>query len=186
MKNREEEKKDERAGNAAPHKAAEAKPADYLRAVKAHLRAGKQKEAFRIMQQASMRFPDDPMVLSYYGCLLAVVDRKFRSGVDACKKAITLLRKKESFEEELLYPVVYLNLGRAFVAAGKKKDAIDAFQKGLIYDGGHRELRKELRELGERKKPPVPFLDRSNPINKYIGIILYKAKKQPARPSRVV
>jgi predicted Zn-dependent protease len=185
MKNH-EEKKDERAGNAAPHKAAEAKPADYLRAVKAHLRADKHKEAFRIMQQASVHFPEDPMILSYYGCLLAVVDKKFRSGVDTCKKAIALLKKKESFEEEVLYPVVYLNLGRAFVAAGKKRDALDAFQKGLIYDGGHRELRKELRELGQRKKPPVPFLDRSNPINKYIGIILYKAKKQPEKSRRSV
>jgi hypothetical protein len=32
-----------------------------------------------------------------------------------------------------------------------------------------------------RKKPPVPFLDRSNPINKYIGMILQKAKNEPEK-----
>jgi hypothetical protein len=36
-----------------------------------------------------------------------------------------------------------------------------------------------------RKKPPVPFLDRSNPINKYIGMILHVKEKEPAtRKSR--
>jgi hypothetical protein len=81
----------------------------------------------------------------------------------------------------VLYPVFYLNLGRAYLAAGKKKDAIDAFRKGLQYDNGNSDLRKELRGLGMRKKPPVPFLDRSNPINKYIGMILQKAKNEPEK-----
>ncbi len=127
-----------------------------------------------------MQFPEDPLILSYYGCLQAIVDKKYRSGVDTCKKAITLLKKAETFGEELLYPVFYLNLGRAYVAAGKKKDAIESFNKGLEYDNSNRELLKELRSLGMRKKPLVPFLDRSNPINKYIGMILHMKEKKPA------
>jgi len=154
------------------------KPADYLRAVKSHLRNGKQKDAFRVLQQATVMYPDDPVILSYYGCLQAVVDKKYRSGVDTCKKAITLLRKKSSFGEEVLYPVFYLNLGRAYIAAGKRKDAIDAFEKGLRYDYGNSDLSKELRGLGTRKKPPLSFLARSNPINKYIGMLLHTSKKE--------
>jgi len=150
------------------------KPADYLRAVKSHLRSGKYKDAFRVLQQATVMYPDDPVILSYYGCLQALVDKKYRSGVDTCKKAITLLKKKKSsFGEEVLYPVFYLNLGRAYIAAGKKKDAIDAFEKGLQYDYGNNDLKKELRGMGLRKKPLVPFLARSNPINKYIGMLLH-------------
>jgi len=150
------------------------KPADYLRAVKSHLRSGKYKDAFRVLQQATVMYPDDPVILSYYGCLQALVDKKYRSGVDTCKKAITLLKKKKSsFGEEVLYPVFYLNLGRAYIAAGKKKDAIDAFEKGLQYDYGNNDLKKELRRMGLRKKPLVPFLARSNPINKYIGMLLH-------------
>ncbi len=153
------------------------KPADFLRAVKSHLRSGKQKDAFRVLQQATFMYPDDPVILSYYGCLQALVDKKYRSGVETCKKAITLLKKKKSsFGEEVLYPVFYLNLGRAYIAAGKKKDAIDSFEKGLQYDYSNNDLKKELRGMGLRKKPLVPFLSRSNPINKYIGMLLHSEK----------
>ena len=176
MKNNDHPKKPANEGEpSSSEHAAEVKPVDYLRAVKTHLRNGKQKNAFVVLQQAAVQFPDDPIILSYYGCLQALVDKKYRSGVENCKKAITLLKHKELFEEELLYPAFYLNLGRAFLAAGKKKDAVEALKKGLKYDNSNTDLLKELRGLGIRKDPPVPFLDRSNPINKYIGIILHKS-----------
>jgi tetratricopeptide (TPR) repeat protein len=160
------------------------KPADFLRAVKANLRNGKQKEAFVLLQQAAVRFPDEPLILSYYGCFQALVDKKYRSGVETCKQALVLLKQKESFEEELLYPVFFLNLGRAYLSAGKKPDAIESFRKGLKYDNSNGELLKELRGLGIRKAPPVPFLDRSNPINKYIGMILRPEAKNHRKQSR--
>jgi tetratricopeptide (TPR) repeat protein len=186
MDNPNDPKKPANAGEPTSAKAhEEIKPVDYLRAVKAHLRNGRQKEAFRILQQGAVQFPEEPLILSYYGCLQAVVDKKYRSGVETCRKAIALLKKAETVGEEILYPVFYLNLGRAYVAAGKKKDALDAFNKGLRYDNSNRDLLHELRALGMRKKPPVPFLDRSNPINKYIGMILHMKEKEPAtRKSR--
>jgi len=153
------------------------KPSDYLRAVRSNLRSGKLKEAYSLLLQATVQHPDDPLILSYFGCLQAIVDKKYRSGVEACKRAIVLLKKQEAFSEEVLYPVFYLNLGRAYVAAGKKQDAMDSFKKGLRYDNGNSDLKKELQRLGVRKQPPVPFLDRSNPINKYIGLLLQKTKK---------
>ncbi len=181
MEKRDDPKKREIAGDGAPAKAAGGiKPVDYLRAVKAHLRSGKQKDAFRLLQQGAVRFPNDPLILSYYGCLQAIVDKKYRSGVETCRKAIAQLKKAETFGEELLYPVFYLNLGRAYVAAAKKKDAIEAFNKGLEYDNTNRDLLQELRSLGLRKKPLVPFLDRSNLINKYIGMILHMKDEKPA------
>jgi tetratricopeptide (TPR) repeat protein len=181
MHSNEGAKKDDAGDMPAHEKGREAKPADYLRAVRSHLKAGKQKEAFKLLQEASFQFPDDPLVLSYYGCMQAVVDKKCRSGVDNCRKALVLLKRKELFEEEILYPVFYLNLGRAYVAAGKKQDALTAFYDGLQYDRGHSELKKELRALGERKQPAIPFLDRSNPINKYIGMLLRKGKNSPSK-----
>ncbi len=182
MDNPNDPKKSADAGEPASAKAhEEIKPVDYLRAVKSHLRNGRQKEAFRILQQGAVQFPEEPLILSYYGCLQALVDKKYRSGVETCRKAIALLKKAETFGEEVLYPVVYLNLGRAYVAAGKKKDALEAFNRGLRYDNSNRDLQHELRALGMRKKPPVPFLDRSNPINKYIGMILHMKEKEPAK-----
>ncbi len=179
MKNNNGTKKPSKANLPASSNHGETRPADYLRTAKAHLRSGNQKSAFSLLQQAAVRFPEDPLILSYFGLLQALVDKKYRSGVENCRKAITLLMREASFGEEVLYPVFYLNLGRAYLAAGKKKDAVEAFQKGLKYDNGNSDLLKELRGLGVRKRPPVSFLDRSNPFNKYIGLILRAGKKEP-------
>jgi len=173
-------KHDDETGHAGQNE--EFKPSDFLRAVRAHLQSGKHKDAYSVLLQATVRFPEEPLILSYFGCLQAIVDKKYRSGVENCKRAILLLKKQGPFSEDVLYPVFYLNLGRAFVAAGRKKDAIEALEKGLKYDSGNSDLKKELQGLGVRKQPPVPFLDRSNPINKYIGLILKaETKAAPAR-----
>jgi len=157
------------------------KPSNYLRAVKASLRKGEQKAAFGLLQQAAFHYPEDPFILSYYGCLQALVDKKYRAGVENCKKAIALLQRESSFGEEMLFPVFYLNLGRAYIAAEKKDDALEAFKKGLKYDNGNRDILNEIRIMGRRKKALVPFLDRSNPINKYIGLMLHKVNKSPEK-----
>lgn len=178
MREQDDTKKAVNQNGDAPDSSAEViKPGDYLRAVKAGLRKGDQKEAFGLLQQATLQYPDDPFILSYYGCLQALVDRKYRAGVENCKKAISLIQQESSFGEEMLYPAFYLNLGRAYVAAEKKDDALDAFRKGLKYDNSNRDILNELRALGRRKKALVPFLDRSNPINKYIGMILHTVSK---------
>ena len=153
------------------------KPADYLRAARTHLRNNEQKKAFVLLQQAAVQFPDEPVILSYFGCLQALVDKKYRSGIETCKRAFTLLKGKEIDDVEKFYPLFYLNLGRAYLAAKKKQDAINAFTSGLKYDRSYSELLKELRGLGVRKQPPIPLLGRSNPINKYIGLLLHKDGK---------
>jgi tetratricopeptide (TPR) repeat protein len=170
-------KDSEDTGKTAPAPVVGAKPGDYMRAVKAHLRKGDQKAAFDLLQQAILLYPDDPLLLSYYGYLLAKEKRKYRDGVDNCKQAIELLKKKSSYGEETLYPVLNLNLGKAYLAARRKKEALEIFHAGLQYDNGHSVIMKELRALGMRKNAIVPFLDRSNPINKYIGLILSETQK---------
>lgn len=157
----------------------EIKPRDFLLVVKTHLRKGDQKKAFNLLQQAMLQYPDDPFILSYYGCLQALVDRKHRTGVENCKKALSLIKKESSFGEGMPLWVFYLNLGKAYLAAGKKNDALAAFSLGLKSDKGNRDILKEMRGLGTRKKALVPFLDRSNPINKYMGLIMYKLKHAP-------
>jgi len=83
------------------------------------------------------------------------------------------MKKKESFSQEVLYPVFCQDLDRARLAAGRKKDATDAFKKGLRYDMGNGELQEELGAWSE-KKPPVPFLDRPHPISKIVGKMLHR------------
>jgi len=156
-------------------------PSDYLRAAKASLRKGKDTEAFALLQAASVQYPDDPFILSYYGCFQALVGKKYRAGVEKCKAALALIKKESPFGEEMLYPAFYLNLGRAYVAAGKKKEALGAFNNGLKFDNRNRDIIQELRALGRREKAPLSFLSRSNPINKYAGLILHPEKKEPVK-----
>ena len=163
-----------------PHDSAkEMTAAQYLRLAKANLRSGKEKDAFMLLQQASVRFPENPVIISYFGCLQTLVDRKYRSGIETCTQALDLLKNSEEEEKEELYALLYLNLGRAYVAAGKKQDAINTFIRGLKHDSRNSDLHQELHRMGRRKQPPISFLDRSNPINKLIGMILHTTKKGP-------
>ena len=154
-------------------------PVDYFRRVKAHLLEDRQKEAFQLLQEAVILYPNEPTLMSYYGYLLVVVERRYRMGIESCQKAIKELSKTRIHDENKAYPIFYYNLGMAYSAAGKLKEAFDALKKGLSYDPRNNDIKKELQRMGvRRKKPPIPFLDRSNPLNKYFGIALYKWKKK--------
>jgi len=161
------------------------KPAEYFRQAKALLRVGRQKDAFVILQQAIIHYPNEPVLLSYYGCLLALVEKKYRTGIETCLKALEKLQNKGSFDEGAFYPLFYYNLGRAYTVAGKRKEALDALSKGLSYDRGNTDILKEMRSMGMRRgKPPIPFLERSNPLNIYIGIMFYKKNNVPDAKKR--
>jgi len=150
---------------------------DYLEDVKDLLKSKNKRGALRLLTEALEKYPDDPFLLSYYGCLEAIANKNYTFGIDTCLVAIENLKKKVPFGEEFLYPIFYLNLGRAYLTAGKKKEALDAFRMGLAMDVKNKELLWEVKKLGVRKTLPVPFLKRSNPLNKYIGMILHKLKK---------
>ena len=160
------------------------RPQEYIKAARTHLQQGEQKKAYAVLVRAVLHYPDNPLILSYYGCLQAIVDKKYRSGIEHCRKGLALFKAGDAYTAGLVYPILYLNLGRAYIAAGRKKDAIEALNKGLHYDKSNRELKKELLFLGVRKKPVVPFLSRSNPINKYIGMVLHGTQKGPPDRSR--
>lgn len=151
---------------------------EYFEEVQQLLRRGNGKTALNTLRHALLRFPDDPFLLSYYGCLIAVVENNPKEGVKICENALTILNTSMPFGSEFFYPVFYLNLGRAYIKDKKKKDAVEAFQKGLNNDPENKDLLWELKKLGTRKQPPLPFLDRSNPINKYIGKLLYKSSEK--------
>ena len=150
---------------------------DYMSEVKELLKSKNNKSALRVLNEAIERHPDDPFLLSYYGCLEAVANKNYKAGIETCHRAIESLKKKVPFGEEFFFPVFYLNLGRAYLAAGKKREAVEAFSRGLRADRENSDLLWEIRKLGVRRKPAVPFLRRSNPINRYIGQLLHSIKK---------
>ncbi len=155
------------------------KPPDYLRQAKAHLLAGRQEAAYALLQRSLEHFPNEPVLLSHYGLLLVLLDKRYRTGIETCQQAIEKHKKNTAFDEEMLYPLLYYNLGKAYTAAGKRKEAVKAFKMGIAYDSGNNnDVKKELLRMGmKRGNPSIPFLERSNPLNKYIGLMLNKKHK---------
>lgn len=156
---------------------------EYIKAARTHIRNGRRREAYSMLLEADASYPDHPIILSYLGWLQAVVEKKHKSGLAACRKAFVLFKTTDPQSAGRIYPVLYHNLGLVFLAAGRKKEAVESFQKGLRYDKHHGELKKEMKLLGTRKKLPLAFLSRSNPLNMIIGRLLHPGPKQ-ARATR--
>jgi tetratricopeptide (TPR) repeat protein len=141
--------------------------------VKKLLKKKKYESALKLVTAALEQYPDEPILLSYYGYLDALVHKNYIHGINTCLKAREIVLEKAISGRDFFNPVLYLNLGRVYLAAGNKEDAFEALRMGLIFGNENEDLLCELRELGMRKKPVVPFLQRSNPVNKYIGKVLH-------------
>ncbi len=142
------------------------------------LRRGDLEEAAKAFEKAYGNDRDNPAYMSYYGMCAALEWGKIGLGLELCTKAI----KKEFFKAEY-----YLNLGKVYLAADNKKGAITAFKKGLRFDPDNEDINEMMIQLGIRKRPIIPFLKRSNPLNKYLGIFFRRTlpnllrKKGPPR-----
>jgi tetratricopeptide (TPR) repeat protein len=150
------------------------KSSEYLSEARSLMRGGEYKKAFQLLKEGLDVYPGDLLLRSYYGAIYSKVERKARDGVRICRDAISKLDSKVSVNRELLYPIFYLNLGKAYLGANKKKEAFRAFNIGLKSDPTNTAIHEEIQKLGKRKNPIFPFLERSNPLNKYVGLLTRK------------
>jgi tetratricopeptide (TPR) repeat protein len=107
-----------------------------------------------------IRSPKDAAGLSYFGLTLALVKKEYKAAVELCKRAIDL---------EFYNGDHYANLSRVYLAAGKRKAAVDTAESGLKLQPDNAQLLSARRALGVRARPAVPFLNRDHPINVSIG-----------------
>ena len=112
--------------------------------------------------------------LSFFGLCLALVQKKYKPAIELCKRAIEL---------QFYNGDHYANLARVYTAAGNRKKALETAESGLRLLPDHEALRDVRRSLGVRSRPPVPFLDRSNPINVSLGQARH-AKKLAEKETR--
>ena len=103
-----------------------------------------------------------PLVQSYLAVCIATHRGQISEAVSLCLEAIA---------QEPQETVHYLNLGKVYIKAGKKKEALDILRQGLSR-GENPELRELLERIGVRRKPLFPFLSRENFLNRYIGLVL--------------
>ncbi len=105
-----------------------------------------------------------PLLLSANALCLAEVKGNFKTAVTICHEAI----KKEPKN-----PEHYFRQGRIMFLAGRRKDCIWILRMGLRH-GKHRGIIEALGSLGIRRPPPLTFLSRTNPVNKFLGMIMTK------------
>lgn len=111
--------------------------------------------------ESAHRLGSTPILASYLGYCLARERQQFKEAIGLCREALT---------KEPEQAIHYLNLGRVFLAAREKRLAINTFRQGLKR-GRHRLILEELKRLGIRKRPVVPPVSRSHPLNKYLGLL---------------
>jgi tetratricopeptide (TPR) repeat protein len=104
---------------------------------------------------------------SYYGYCLALALGRTRDGLSICRKAAA---------SEFFSPEILLNLARVHLLMSQRKEAWDTLMKGLSVDPDHEGLRAELRRMGVRRRPALPFLERKHPLNKVAGRISTRRK----------
>jgi tetratricopeptide (TPR) repeat protein len=98
--------------------------------------------------------------LSYYGLCLGVAGRQFHAGARLCREAVAMERYNPDME---------WNLGRLMLATGRRKEAYEAFVRGLRQQPDHVGIRRELYRMGRRRRPVLRFLSRRNPLNVFLG-----------------
>jgi len=137
-------------------------PEEFFRAGIALLRRKQFQDALRAFKHALDLDPEDARYLSFYGLCLAATGRNPGEGVQLCEAAA---------EKEFYRPELHLNLGRAHLIQGRPEKAQKAFREGLALDEQNREIIRELENMGVRKRPTLPFLNRKNPLNKWSGLV---------------
>ena len=124
------------------------------------LLAGHHREALACFEEASRLEPGDARALSYRGLCLAVFEGRPDDGIALCRRAVDL---------EFYRADYYLNLGRAYLAAGRKREAVTAFRQGRTVDPKHPGILREIVALGQRRRPVISWLPRKHFMNRCLG-----------------
>jgi tetratricopeptide (TPR) repeat protein len=131
-----------------------AREEDFLRALNLFL------DIYGTDEAPPIRTPKDASGLSYFGLALALMRKQMKPAIDLCRRAISL---------EFYNGDHYANLARVYALAGNRKKAVETAEQGLKLVPEHDYLLQVRKSLGVRAVPPLPFLDRSNPINVTLG-----------------
>ncbi|HVN82801.1 MAG TPA: hypothetical protein VMW38_27710 [Terriglobia bacterium] len=118
--------------------------------------------------------PENPLYMSYYGVVLALSEDNYQDGINFCRAAILLA---------VCEPELYINLSKVYSRAGQRKKALETLVEGLKYVANKTQLLTEMKKLGCRRKPLLPFLPRDHFLNKSLGKLTHRMRKMPT-PAR--
>lgn len=150
---------------------------DFLAEAKVFIRKNMLSKAFHTLEIACEMYPDDPFILTYYASVAGGAGGDVDAGIEAGKRAIELLKERFPQGKSPHFVTFFRNLAAAYMHREDRFNAFQAIQEGIRFTGNARVLMDDMRKLGIRRRPPLPFLQRSNPINKYLGLMLYSNRK---------
>ena len=117
------------------------------------------RRALELDRERNKRQPD-MRYLSYYGYSLAKGKLSTSTAIQACKTAVS--RQKND-------PLLFLNLGRVYVLAGKRSLAAEAFERAHKLAPEDKTIRSELARVDRRARPVIPGLSRDHALNIWLG-----------------
>jgi Flp pilus assembly protein TadD len=129
------------------------------------LRSGHFAEALEYLRHAAELEQENPYYLSFLGVAVARAQRKWPAARKFCE---TTLSSKRS-EAQL-----YLNLAEVSVPAGRCDDAVAVLERGLIYFNTDTQIRRARANLGRRRSPVLPFLERGHFLNRTLGKLRHR------------
>ena len=105
-----------------------------------------------------------PVIKSKLAYCLAIERKQYQQAMRLCREALEL---------DSGNPEHYYQLGRIYVAAGQKRQAIKSLRKGLKFKR-HQGIIDELTRLGARKPVIFSSLPREHILNRSAGLLLSK------------
>lgn len=105
-----------------------------------------------------------PAIKSKLAYCLALERQQYQRALNLCREAL---------QDDPSNPDHYYQLGRIYIAAGQKRQAIKSLRKGLKFKR-HQSIIDELNQLGARRPVVFESLPREHILNRSLGILLAK------------
>lgn len=136
-------------------------------------RAGDWRKGLNILSQLAQETGKDKVLpgifYSYLGVAMARCEGRKRESIELCRYGVKLAPRD---------PENRLNLAMALLINRNRSQAVKQLKVGLKYSPQNRRLLAFAREIGMRRRPPIPFLARGNPLNVWIGRLTYRIERQ--------
>ena len=116
--------------------------------------------------EAALRLQDHPAWYSLLGFCVAKERGHLKRGEELCRDCIA---------RQPHLPGHYYFLSRVMLLSGRKEEALQTLRQGLA-QGDSSVIKALLQELGVRKPPPIAWLHRDHPLNKYLGLVLTRLR----------
>jgi len=108
---------------------------------------------------------NNPYYISFVGVALARAERKWKPALELCEMALSMKRNEAQ---------LFLNLAEVYMSAGQREEALNTLDRALLSLGPNARIQQARLKLGRRRSPPLPFLDRQNILNRYLGVLRHR------------